>query len=64
MDPVQTFNDLTTAFIAQEWVDAKQHAFDLLDWLAKGGFFPLDRQSTVGYCVTIERICRSHIERS
>jgi hypothetical protein len=63
LDPIQCFNDLISAFIAQEWEEARTHALDLLDWLGKGGFFSLDRADTQGFCRIIERLCRSHIER-
>ena len=45
MDPVQSWNNMLTAYATQQWAEALEFAEALRDWLERGGFTP---QPTIG----------------
>lgn len=42
MDPAETFQRLLDAMAACEWAEVQEIAADLRDWVAKGGFSPME----------------------
>ncbi len=61
MDPSVTWTDMAKAVLEDNWLDAEEHARNLLDWLEKGGFAPFITGTPVFDKIVARCACRSII---